>query len=184
MLRLIKRFFDNHLANSSKIEKAFKVNGIQYYNFKDYMDMPVYRWKLMEAWMRNYDARITDETLRAYIDKILGHLEGNPINATRAAYLCYKLKERTHLAVEDEILWRLASICYFDKTERLEDYDGDYNVKKIESWKRSGQLDFFYTKPMSDIFKFKTISKKDLEALLREAEETRRKIDSEALGRT
>jgi hypothetical protein len=61
------------------------------------------------------------------------------------------MKERTELALDTELIYKLASIVFFDKDENTTDYDFVYNLKKIENWKKDGSGAFFLLKPVQEL---------------------------------
>lgn len=59
-------------------------------------------------------------------------------------------EERLKFIIEPDIVWKLASIVYFDETENPNRYDLAYNLDvKIPFWKKNvKEEDFFLSKPM------------------------------------
>jgi hypothetical protein len=51
-----------------------------------------------------------------------------------------------------DFVYKLASVIFFDETESPYSYSFDYNKKKIEEWKKSGDtLDFFLSRLSSEL---------------------------------
>jgi len=65
-------------------------------------------------------------------------------------------KERMMFIVEPDLVWKLASIVYFDETENPHRYDMAYNLEiKIPFWKESvTEHDFFFSKPVKELIPY------------------------------
>lgn len=151
-----------------KVEKAFKCDGVQYYNFREVEGIAMYRYVILQQYARQFQNRITDDELQQSISECEKHINSNPINLTKVVRVLNYIKERSKMTLEPEIMYRIASVTYFDATERLDNYDEGYNTKKIESWKKKAMLDFFFAKPMKNIINLKGMSSQDLARYIRE----------------
>jgi hypothetical protein len=68
------------------------------------------------------------------------------------AQLNLNLKERLELMPLPDFVYKLASVIFFDNTESPYSYSFEYNKKKIEEWKKSGDtLDFFLSRLSSEL---------------------------------
>ena len=75
-----------------------------------------------------------------------------------------QMKDRLNLAMDVDLLYKLASIVFFDKKENPVLYDAEYNVKKIEFWKKHrGVADFFLQTPVVELIPFIQNSDFDLD---------------------
>jgi hypothetical protein len=59
------------------------------------------------------------------------------------------LAQRLKLPKDTELLYKLASVVYFDKEESPEVYDFEYAKKKIAFWKESASLVIFFCRSLS-----------------------------------
>lgn len=192
MVSKIKKFFKrllqkeppynvDHPDFEGKIEAAFVAKGVTYYRFKHDYDMPVGRYKYVTNYLHQVDLRMTTSTLREYIKQIEAWLDGSKqhINPGKALILLKKMESRANLEFDVETVRKLASVVYFDDTEILSTYDFPHNRKKIQKWIDGNVLDFFLTRPISELLKLKNISISSLEEYVQWQEETIKILNSE-----
>ena len=165
-----------HEDFSDKIEpaldnegKQFEVDGIKYYRFKQDSFMPWGRYKMLSMFIKQVDLRMTPQILGGFIDKIEKNISGEKgnVNLTKCFEALMAMKARLALTFEIETVYSYASVVYFDDTENLYDYDKTTNDKKIARWREANTIDFFYMRPMGELFGLKNISKPDLEAYIK-----------------
>lgn len=144
-----KKFKKIILDDQYRITEAFEVDGIMYYQFDDAFQVPVGRMlsALMfysEMEMRCDKKYLEDHT--AAMEKILS--DRTKIDLAQILKLNMNLKERLTLMPLPDHIYKLASVIYFDDKESKFKYDFDYNMKKIERWKKNGNptLDFFLSR--------------------------------------
>lgn len=97
--------------------------------------------------------RTTREYLEAHC-QAMENIMSDPkkINIPQLAILNKNLQDRLKMIIEPEIVYKLASVMYFDKTENPYRYDMDYGREKIDRWKRETRLkDFFLSTPIKDL---------------------------------
>lgn len=171
----------DHPEFDGKIEAAFVAGGTTYYRFKHDYDMPIGRYKYVTNYLYQVDLRMTTETMREYIQKIEAWLDGSKkhINPGQALILLKKMESRANLEFDVETVRRLATVVYFDDTEILSTYNFPHNRKKMQKWIDDNVLDFFLTRPISELLKLKNISTSSLEEYVRWQEETIKILNSE-----
>jgi hypothetical protein len=78
------------------------------------------------------------------------------------------LKERRQFIIPtSEIIYKFASVAFFDKNESPYSYDPDYNKEKIKRWKEAGDIsDFFIVTQLKDMLPLPELSSQDLEICL------------------
>lgn len=171
-----KTFNIYHEDFSDKVEPAtdnngkhFEVDGVKYYRFKQETFMPYGRYKMLEMFIKQVDLRMTPQILSGFIDKIEKNISGEKgqVNLTKVYEAIMSIKARLALTFEIETVYSYASVVYFDDTENLYDYDKKTNDAKIARWREANTIDFFYVRPMSELFGLKSISKQDLEAYIK-----------------
>lgn len=171
-----KTFNIYHEDFSDKVEPAtdnngkhFEVDGVKYYRFKQETFMPYGRYKMLEMFIKQVDLRMTPQILSGFIDKIEKNISGEKgqVNLTKVYEAIMSIKARLALTFEIETVYSYASVVYFDDTENLYDYDKKTNDAKIARWREANTIDFFYIRPMSELFGLKSISKQDLEAYIK-----------------
>jgi hypothetical protein len=68
------------------------------------------------------------------------------------------MKSFTKLAFNVETVERLAAVVYFTDSEILNTYDKKVGDRKIQAWRDYENMDFFITRPISELLKLKNIS--------------------------
>lgn len=112
------------------------------------------------------------ELLKTYIKRVRSEIDGTKqsINIGNAVVFLDQMDSLTELAFEPDTVYRLASAVFFDDTEDITTWDKNHNDKKIEGWKESGTLTFFYRKPLSELIGLKDTSETDLRDYLGKAQ--------------
>lgn len=175
-----EKFNINHPDIKEQVELAFESGGVKYFRFKDEFRMPAGRYKYVYAYLKETELRMTHQKLKEYVEELTKCLDGSKkvIDIEGAWKVVFALKGRVNLAFEPESVRRLASVCYFDSKEDLSTYEQDHNQKKIDSWIKNKCLDFFLTRPISELFGLTNISVTSLEEYLKEAEMIMKDLDS------
>lgn len=165
-----KAYNIHHPEFSGMIEVAFTTKGRTFYRFKDDMRMPFSRYQVMQTFFVGYELRMDYNLFKAFLEEIEKDLNGTRgnVNIGRAMITIEKMKARAELAFDPEQAYNIASVVYFDDTEDLFKYDAEHNKKKIQSWKEAKMIDFFYTKPLSELLNLSSFSKTDLQNYLEE----------------
>jgi hypothetical protein len=148
-----KRFRSRLLDNKYKVIEAFKLGGTTYYMFDQTAEVPTGRMLAALAIYQEMEMRVDKAYLELHTkatEKILSSPKG--INITYITQLNMNLKERLDLMPLPDFVYKLASVIFFDETESPYSYSFDYNKKKIEEWKKSGDtLDFFLSRLSSEL---------------------------------
>jgi hypothetical protein len=85
------------------------------------------------------------------------------INIFKIRELNQFLKERIDFVYDSDLVYKLASVIYFDKSENPYKYDMKYGQEKIRKWKESGEsLAFFLETPIKKLLPFQDMSEEDL----------------------
>ena len=145
------------------IEEAFKSGGVMYYRFADLNNLPYKRGLMAFAIYNELDMRCTREYLEKHtdaIDKILTRPEIHIFDIKR---LNDQMQQRLSLVADVELMYKLASVAYFDKNENPESYDSAYGEKKIAKWKNNSSVEaFFLSQPLMELMPFLTNVEVDL----------------------
>jgi hypothetical protein len=143
----------NHPDLRDVVEYAFTCGNVDYYQFKQDLEIPAGRYTWIDAYMREHEMRMSLDVLRGYIGAIREQISGEmgQINLSNVSVLLYKMETRTNLAFSPETIKRLASVIYFDITESLKSYDQDYGNLKIKQWEQHKFLDFFLCRPLKEL---------------------------------
>jgi hypothetical protein len=157
-MNFIRRFINSspekrniyHPNYRDKVEKAFNLSGINYYRFKDPLDTPHYRNFYSDLFIDQYRRGVSNEVLLSYLDEFDKH--GNKGQIGDLMMKVRLLRERIQANQQLDLLYRIATVCYFTDEEDLETYSIPDNKHKLEVFTQSKDLSFFLTSPMTDIF--------------------------------
>ena len=182
-LEKIKLRFASVPTSKYMIKEAFVCGGVQYYQFDDIFNVPYQRGLTAITFFREMQMNCDREFLLAHCEakaniaqKIMDSLnvKNNNLNLNKSitlfnqsAQLDLQLKERVAMITDPDLIYKLASVVYFDKTESPTIYEHGYNLKKIEHWKKhSTMYDFFLQQPLRELVPFLTPSDTDTPSYL------------------
>lgn len=138
-----------------RIEYAFTSGGTKYYRFADITNLPYERGLMAMHVYSEVDMRCSRNFLIHYSDAIDKLLHSNKIDIFKINQLNEILKQRLSMTTDTELLYKLASVCFFDKTENPAVYEPEYADKKIAKWKKDNKAnDFFLQKPLLELMPF------------------------------
>lgn len=149
-----------------KIEPAFILGNIQYYQFSSAMDLPASRGLSAMAIYEEFRAKAGYEYLTKHVEAtnliLNGGPDGKSIDLNKLRLINQNLGERINLAALPDHCYRLASVHFFTAEESIYQYDYKYNEEKIKKWKQSPEaLSFFLTGPLRSYLPFTNMPKKD-----------------------
>lgn len=137
-------------------EYAFTSGGTRYYQFADITNLPYLRGLQALDIYREVECRCTKEFLQQFHDagkKILH--DPKKIDVYKLNALFEILDQRLHMVTDVELMYKLASVCFFDEHENPYTYDRAYAEKKIAKWQKDqGVQDFFMQKPLKELMPF------------------------------
>lgn len=147
------------------IEEAFSIDGRTFYRFKDYFNIPYERGLKTITFYEEVRMKITYEYMQQHVEAVDKVLKSQKIDVYKLKNLNDILKERLTWYVDTDILYKLASIVFFEKSEDPRTYDFKYNAEKIEFWKKhSSVTDFFLQTPLLELMPFMAELEKNLES--------------------
>jgi hypothetical protein len=148
-----KGFKSRLVDNKYRIERAFTLDGKDYYHFPDQFQVPSGRQMMALAYYEELAMKVDKSYLEANVksmDKILS--DPKKINLQGIMQLNMNLKERLELIPLPDYIYRMASVIFFDESESIYTYDYEYNRKKIQRWRRSeDMLSFFLKTPLVEL---------------------------------
>src|SRR5688572_16817539 len=148
-----KRFRSRLLDDKYKIVPAFTLGGTNYYMFDQTAEVPTGRMLAALAIYNEMEMRCDREYLDLHtraMQKVLS--DPKKINVMYIAQLNLNLKERLELMPLPDLVYKLASVIFFDETESPYNYNFEYNKGKIEQWKKAPEtLDFFLSRLASEL---------------------------------
>jgi hypothetical protein len=134
---------------------AFTAGGVDYFQYEDITNIPPVRGLKSMVFYEELKMKCTFPYLDLYTQAVDNILSKNPIDVFKIKRLNEQLKERLNIALETEIVYKLASVVFFDKEENVNDYDFDYNKKKIAFWKESMTHQLFFSQlPLTNFLPF------------------------------
>lgn len=147
------------------IEPAFVSNGVQYYRIKDYFNTFSSRGLTALQVYEEWNMRLQKEHLKMFIDRF-DEIVNDPkqIKVSELWKIVAMLKERLDFVVPTtDLIYKFASVAFFDKNESPYSYDPEYAKEKIKRWKEAGDVnDFFIVMQLKDILPLPTLSEQDL----------------------
>ncbi len=145
---------------------AFKLGGIQYYNFNSFLDHSPVRAEWASLFSEEVNMRCTKDFLILHTKGVDAILNANPIKITAIANLNKQLMDRLSYISDPEAIYNLASVIFFDDNEDPTQYDQEYNKKKIALWKKHGMADFFLLVPWNKLIPGLDFSEVDLSSFI------------------
>ena len=153
------------LEEGHVIEPAFVSNGVQYYRIKDYFNTFSSRGLTALQVYEEWNMRLQKEHLQMFVDRF-DEIVNDPkqIKVSELWKIVSMLKERLDFVVPTtDLIYKFASVAFFDKNESPYSYDPEYAKEKIKRWKEAGDVnDFFIVMQLKDIVPLPTLSEQDL----------------------
>ena len=141
--------------NKYRIEYAFTCGGTKYYRFADITNLPYERGLMALVAYNEVEMRCSREFLIKYQGAVDKLLHDQKIDIFKIQQLNEILKQRLQLPTDVDLLYKLASICFFDKSENPAVYEPAYAEKKIAKWRKDkGVRDFFMQTPLLELIPF------------------------------
>ena len=135
-----------------RIEYAFTSGGTKYYRFADISNLPYERGLMAYEVYNEVGMRCSRDFLVKYAEAIDNILHEQKIDIFRIEKLNSLLKQRLAMTTDTELLYKLASVVFFDKSENPAVYEPEYAAKKIAKWRKDkGVHDFFMQKPLLEL---------------------------------
>lgn len=169
LFNFLKSFFERKPKLDHPIEKVFTIEGTNYYQFKDISKIKCLRAFVVSDHYSELNMRCTREYLQAHckaVDKLLSN--SKQINITQVAQLNLQLKERLEMIYEVDIIYKIASVVFFDKSENPYEYDDMYAKEKIEKFKTYARTNdgFFFETLFKSLLNTENTKDQDLETYM------------------
>lgn len=146
------------------IEYAFSVGEKHYFKYADHLHIPYERALSCLVYYREIDMNIGRDFLQEHLLAIRKILRSNQIDVFRINSLNEQLIQRLELPKDPELLYKLASVVFFDQHEKPEVYEYEYARKKIAYWKEAVSMKaFFSQKPLRDLIPYLEFAGENLE---------------------
>lgn len=146
MIKWFKKLFNKvpklHRNIEHKINLAFELHGVKYYCFDDAFNVPYERALTALTYYEEFRMRCSREFLKLHVKATDEAI--NKGKLTNVAILNNQLKERLDFVLEPQLLYKLASVIYFDENESPLTYDFKYNSKKIKLFEANKDVNAFF----------------------------------------
>ncbi len=157
--------------NEGVINFAFSAGGKDYYCFDDLINKPYKRALAAIDFYRELSMNVDKEYLKLHYAKAKEILSGKAINIQdiiKLTQINEFLGERLFkLGPSPDLIYKLASVVYFDKSENPTNYDFKFNQEKIKGWKKEfPDGSFFLQKPIKTLVPFLNESQESLNTYL------------------
>lgn len=137
------------------IKHAFSVAGVDYYQYDDIFNLPYERGLMALGIYEEARMNCSKEFLEKHVEVCRELLRSRNIDIYKINQLNEQLSERLSMSFNTTLLYKLASVVFFDKNENPSLYEPDYCDKKIQFWKEhKGVTDFFLQKPLVELIPF------------------------------
>jgi hypothetical protein len=150
------------------IEYVFTIGKKHYFKFSDHLNIPYERGLSCLVYYRELEMNIDREFLQEHLEAIKKILHTNPIDIFRINNLNEQLLTRLSLPKDPELMYKLASVVFFDQDESPIVYEYEYGKKKIQYWKENTTVhDFFLQKPLKGLIPYLEFAGENLETFSR-----------------
>ena len=144
-------------ALEHKVKHEFTLGGKKYYAFdEDIFFLPFRRGIVASMFYKELQCGVDREYLiwlSTQIDEVFKIKDSIDLN--RVVILNRQLKDRLEFIFEPDLIYKLASVVYFDEDENPYNYSLQHGYEKIEYWKKNEDVkDFFLRQPIKKLIPF------------------------------
>ncbi len=150
---------------------AFSIGARHYFRMDSHLNIPYERALSTLLFYQELDLNCDREFLLKHAQAVNAVLTSNPIDIYRIKLLNDQLLQRLELPKHPELMYKLASVVFFDQDENPAVYEWEYGQRKIGFWKESTSLaDFFLQKPIVELIPYLEYAGENLETFSRMTE--------------
>jgi hypothetical protein len=159
MLNKLKSLFKKNAFTGTKhiIKPAFVCGGVQYYEFDNTANLPYKRGLKFLSIYNELDMRCDRFYLEKHVEAIEAELSKSVgvQQIFKVKQLNDQLKERLKMIYHEDLVYKVASIVFFDENENPDDWEWQYALKKIAHWKKHEDVAaFFLHEPIQRLIPF------------------------------
>lgn len=136
---------------SEKVER-------HYFRFDDMLNIPYNRALQSLVYYKEVGMNCDRDFLEAHamaFDNAMSKTTFTVDTLVQLKILNDQLKQRLELPKEPDLMYKLASVVFFDQFENPEVYEFKYGENKIKAWKKNTSLtDFFLSKPLMELIPY------------------------------
>lgn len=157
---------------------AFSIGQRHYFRFDDMLNIPYNRALQTLVYYKELGMNCDTEFLKAHTMAFDNALKKETINVDTLIDLKVlndQLKQRLELPKEPDLMYKLASVVFFDQLENPAIYEFKYGENKIRAWKKTASLtDFFLSRPLVELIPYLKFAEKNLQQFSRMTERASR----------
>jgi len=146
---------------------AFTIGTRHYFRFDDPMNTPYERALKCLVYYKELEMNCDRDFLKAHteaIDNMLMKGRFTIDDLVNVKTLNNQLKQRLELPKEPDLMYKLASVVFFDQTENPRVYEFKYGESKIFFWKKNTELhDFFLSSPLKSLIPYLEVAGENLQ---------------------
>lgn len=133
------------LQNDHIIKEAFTCGGVMYYQFDDIFNQPYERTLTALDFYEEFRMRTSFDFIKLHV-QACKDIMNNPkaIELGKLLKLNEQLDERMNWILSPDLLYKLASVVFFDNNESPFVYDHKYSQQKIKNWKKYSEMNAFF----------------------------------------
>ncbi|HRG88761.1 MAG TPA: hypothetical protein PLW44_07040 [Chitinophagales bacterium] len=168
-LALIGRQKQKPFSGSKHVIKhAFTSGGIDYFEFDTLANLPWRRGLKFLSVYNELDMRCDRFYLTKHVEAVENILTGGKRvgfdELVKINQLNQQLKERLQMVYHEDLVYKVASVVFFDANENPDDWEWKYAMEKIERWKKDESVnDFFLHEPIQRLMPFLNVSDMSLQ---------------------
>lgn len=160
------------------VSHAFTCGGIEYMELDSIYNLPTQRGKAAIQIYEEVRMKCEYEDLLAHtaaVDNVFKNDKGIKLTEImQLKKLNDSLAERLKIAIDPDLIYKFASVVFFDKTESPIYWDAYHAKKKIALWKKYMDVnDFFLSEPMIRLLPFLKLPEVNFQSFSQVAEELR-----------
>lgn len=162
-------------AQKHIIKYAFSIEDKHYFKFDDHLNIPYERGLSCLVYYRELDLNIDRDFLKEHLEAINKILTSSTIDIFKIKALNDQLLTRLQLPKDPELMYKLASVVFFDQEESPEVYEWEHGKKKIAFWKEAASLhDFFLQQPLKALIPYLEYAGENLSTFSRMVQDVNR----------
>lgn len=137
------------------IKEAFTIEGRTFYQYEDPFNIPYERGLKTITFYEEARMKITYEYMELHAKAIDKILSSQKIDVFKIKALNDIMKERMKWYCDVDIIYKLASVVFFEKNDNPTTYDFKKGAENIDFWKQHKSVtDFFYQTPLLALLPF------------------------------
>lgn len=153
------------------ITYAFSIGDRHYFRFDDVLNIPYQRGLQTLVFYKELEMNVDRAFLKAHTQAIKNLFTQTQVTIDTLVtirQLTQQLEDRLELPKEPELMYKLASVVFFDQHESPTNYEFKYGATKIKHWRKNTTLaDFFLSKPLVELIPYLRHAGENLEQFSR-----------------